>query len=65
MRTYIFRERNKINLMDYGDGSDIIMLSIFRSHEEVVEKWWCLKVIYIILDSEVVYIIYKIKVVSE
>ena len=65
MINYSFRERNKINLMDYGDGNDVIMQSVFRSHEDLVEKWECLKVIPIIHDSEVVSIIYEIKIVSE
>ena len=51
--------------MDYGDGNDVIMQSVFRSHEELVEKWECFNVISIIHDSEVVSIIYEIKVVSE
>ena len=51
--------------MDYGDGNDVIVQSVFRSHEELVEKWGCFKVISIIHDSEVVSIIYEIKVVSE
>ena len=38
VKTYSFRERNKINLMDYGDGNDVIMQPEFRSHEELVEK---------------------------
>ena len=50
--------------MDYWDGNDIIMQSVFRSHEEIVEKWECFKVIYIIHDSKVVSIIYEIQVVS-
>ena len=58
-------ERNKINLMDYGDGNDVIVQSVFRSHEELVDKWGCFKVIYIIHDSEVVSIIYEIKLISE
>ena len=61
MRTYSFRERKKINLIDYADGNDVIMQSIFRSHEEVVEKWECFKVIHIIHDFEVVYIYMKLK----
>ena len=51
--------------MDYGDGNDVIMQSVFRSHKELVEKWECFKVIYIIHYSEVVSIIYEIKVVSK
>ena len=65
MRTYSFRERNTINLMDCGDVNDVIMQSVFRSHEELVEKWGCFKVISIIHDYDVVSIIYEIKVVSE
>ena len=44
--------------MDYEDGDDVIMQSVFRSHEELIEKWECFKVISIIHDSEVVSIIY-------
>ena len=65
MRTYSFRELNKIIPMDYGDGNDVIMQSVFRSHEDLVEKWECFKVISLIHDFEVVSIIYELKVVSE
>ena len=51
--------------MDYEDGNDVIMQFVFRLDEEIVEKWGCFKVIYIIHDSEVLSIIYEIKVVSE
>ena len=51
--------------MDCGDGNDVIMQSVFRSHEELVEKWECFKVISIIHDFEVLSIIYEIKVVSK
>ena len=51
--------------MDYGDGNNVITQSISRSHEELVEKWDCFKVISIIHDSKVVSIIYEIKVVSK
>ena len=50
--------------MDYGDGNDVIMRSMFRSHDNLVEKWGCFKAISIVLDYEVVSIIYEIKVVS-
>ena len=62
MRTYSFRERIEINLMDYGDGNDVTMQYVFRSYEEIVEEWECFKVTH---DYEVVSIIYEIKVVSE
>ena len=55
----------KINLMDYGDGNDVIMQSVFRSHEELVEKWECFKMLSIIHYTKVVSMIYEIKVVSE
>ena len=51
--------------MDYGDGNDVIMQYVFRSHEELVEKWECFEVISIIHDYEVVSIIHEIKVVSK
>ena len=51
--------------MDRGDGNGVIMQSVFRSHEKLVEKWGCFKVISIIHDSEVVSIIYEIKIVSQ
>ena len=51
--------------MHFGDGNDVIMQSVLRSHEEIVEKWGCFKVISIIHDSEVVSIIYGFKVVFE
>ena len=35
------------------------------SHEDLVEKWGCFKVISTIHDSEVVSIIYEIKAVFE
>ena len=65
MRNYRFREGNKINLMDYGDGNDVIMQFVFRSHEELAEEWGCFKVIAIIHYSKVVSIINEIKVVYE
>ena len=65
MITYSLREGNKINLMDYGDGNDVIMQSVFRSHAKLVEKCGCFKVISNIHDSEVVSIIYEIKVFYE
>ena len=51
--------------MNYGDGNDVIVQFVFRSHEELVEKCECFKVISIIHDSEVVSIICEIKLVSE
>ena len=50
-----------------GDGyvNDVIMQSVFRSHEDLVMKWECFKVISIRHDYEVVSIIYEIKVLSE
>ena len=57
--------KNKMNLMDCGDGNGVIMQSLFRSHEDLVDKWECFKVISTIHDSKVVSIIYEVKVVSK